>query len=238
MLKLYSAEEIKTSKASELARDIMRTADIKKALDKARTELNDTNDSFEIALANQRVKWLGEQEKATLEIGHLIHEVEVLKKQREQLLIPIDLDRKRVDNIIIEANNLMSKALDKQKDNDDISEKLQDRLDEVSEKEQSLQTREEHLFAREKGCTNQEEIIKKNSQALTDRMQSFLTEMEQKEQDFNTKKRQLDLIEISIQEQERDLEARERQVKSDKQLIYSQRMALKAVLQSKNNGKS
>lgn len=218
-MRLLTPEEIKASKASELARDLRRTQDIKETLDKTRTTLNNVKAEFDVTLANQRLVWIKEQEQALQTINDLNHEIEVLKREREQLLIPIDLDRKRADNIITEASNLMAQATDKQKYADELVEKIQDRLDEIGEKEESLQKREEHLFVREKGLEDQTEVTRKNSEQVTLQMQTFITEMEDKEKDFNTKKRRLDLLEINLvarekinNEREEYLNGRERQI--------------------------
>lgn len=238
LIKLFSAEEVKTSKATELARDVVRTADIKKALDVARTELNDANSSFEIALADQRVKWLSEEEKAIAKIRDLSLELTTLQKQKAELLIPIDSDRKKVDNMIKEAKDIMSEAIHKQSYADELSEKLQDRLDEVSETQQSLQAREEHLFVKEKGIESQEVITKQNAQALSEQLQSWLVTTTSKETDLLERKIALDMKEMTLADKLKSLEDREQQIEKDKQLIYSQRMALKAALQELQEKKS
>ena len=232
-LKLYTAEEIKSSKATELARDVMRTSDIKKALDKARTELNNVNAQFEVALANQRVKWISEEEVALGKIRDLETELKVLERRKQQALIPIDLYQQRVDNINKEANDKLKSATDKQIYVDELSEKLEEKLDEVSEKDQSLQKREENLFVKEKAVQMQEEGNKKMSQEINTRALFFIKEMEDREKDFNNRKTALELKEISLQELERSLRVREQDLIKEKQLIYSQRQALKAALQLK-----
>ena len=232
-LKLYTAEEIKSSKATELARDVMRTSDIKKALDKARTELNNVNAQFEVALANQRVKWISEEEVALGKIRDLETELKVLERRKQQALIPIDLYQQRVDNINKEANDKLKSATDKQFYVDELSEKLEEKLDEVSEKDQSLQKREENLFVKEKAVQMQEEGNKKMSQEINTRALFFIKEMEDREKDFNNRKTALELKEISLQELERSLRVREQDLIKEKQLIYSQRQALKAALQLK-----
>jgi len=232
-LKLYTAEEIKSSKATELARDVMRTSDIKKALDKARTELNNVNAQFEVALANQRVKWISEEEIALGKIKVLEDELKVLERRKQQALIPIDLYQQRVDNINKEANDKLKSATDKQFYVDELSEKLEEKLDEVSEKDQSLQKREENLFVKEKAVQMQEEGNKKMSQEINTRALFFIKEMEDREKDFNNRKTALELKEISLQELERSLRVREQDLIKEKQLIYSQRQALKAALQLK-----
>ena len=232
-MKLFTSEEIKSSKATELARDVMRTSDIKKALDKARTELNNVNAQFEVALANQRVKWISEEEIALGKIKVLEDELKVLERRKQQALIPIDLYQQRVDNINKEANDKLKSATDKQIYVDELSEKLEEKLDEVSEKDQSLQKREENLFVKEKAVQMQEEGNKKMSQEINTRALFFIKEMEDREKDFNNRKTALELKEISLQELERSLRVREQDLIKEKQLIYSQRQALKAALQLK-----
>ena len=229
-MKLFSPTEIAASKATELARDVMRTQDIKKALDSARDTLNNTKAEFDMTLANQRVKWLKEEEVALNKIKDLQHEIEQLTKVRERSLIPIEIEQKRVDNILMEANELNTRATNKQKYADEMAEKLQDRLDEVSEKEEALEQRETHLFARETGSKLQEEAIKRNSQELTKQMQDWITETTIKEAKLQEQRIAIELREITIKEKELDIADREAQIEKEKSLIYSQRMALKAAL--------
>ncbi len=233
-MKLFSTEEIKSSKATELARDIRRTSEIKEALDKARTELNDANAEFDSVLANQRVKWAKEQESAMVVIKDLQMEIDQLQRVRQQLLIPIDLEKKRADNIVIEANVLMTAAIDKQKYADEMAEKLQDHLDEVGEKDEALEQREKRLFVKEEGLKEQAKITKQNSEQVTLQMQTFISEMEAKENNFNTRKRQLDLLEVNIiardkinSERERYLNERERQINDKYETLLRTQKRLK-----------
>ena len=229
-MKLFTTEEIKSSKATELARDIRRTQDIKETLDKERTSLNNIKAEFDKTLANQRVQWITEEETALLKIKALNEEVEKLNRARELSLIPIDIERKRVDNVLMEANEALSLATNKQKYADEMVENLQDRLDEVSENEQALKQREEHLFAREKGCEAQEKATKANAEALTVQVQSWIADVTKKDAELQERKTAIELQEITLNERVLDLEAREQQITKDKSLIYSQRMALKAAL--------
>lgn len=218
-MKLLTPEEIKTSKASELARDVRRTQDIKEALDKARTELNNTNAEFDSVLARQRVVWIMEEEKALNKIKELQVEIDALNRQKQQLLIPIDIDRKRADNIVIEANAIMAAAIEKQKYADEMAETLQDHLDEIGEKEEALEQREKHLFVQEKGVQEQIKIVKEIAQNTTNQAQQFLSDKDVQERDFNTRKTALELREISLEkrqiaqdEREAMLVAKEREI--------------------------
>ena len=230
-MKLFSPEEIKTSKAAELARDVFRTQDIKKALDSARTTLNDTKALFDVTLANQRVAWATEQEKAIKTISDLQKEVSDLEGRRQTLLIPIDIDRKKVDNMIMEANEFLTQAIQKQKDADELVEKLEDRLEEVSEKDEALTQRENNLLLKEKGAEAQSNAVILASSELTKQMQSFVADMENKENVFNTKKKELDLYKITLDGLSEDLKKQSEHLAREKQLIFSQRQALRTALQ-------
>lgn len=212
-MKLFTAEEIKNSKATELARDLKRTADIKETLDRVRTNLNNANRDFELALARHRVEWAKEEEERAKRIGDLEIEIKDLAKKREALLIPIEIDRKKVDNIISEANDLMSQALEKQKDADELSEKLQDRLDEVSEKEESLEQREKILFLREKGIETQTENTKRFVEDSNRRVAEWVANMESKDKENATKKKTLELKEIEISHREKDLKEKQKDLR-------------------------
>jgi len=237
MLKLLTPSEIAATKASELARDIRRTNDIKEALDKARVELNNVNSEFELSLARQRVAWITEEENYLNKIKDLQVEIKSLEDSRKQLLIPIDIERKRVDNINIEAQALMAQAIEKQKYADDLSEKLQDHLDEVGEKEEALKQREEFLLSKEQVFEERSASLQKTSEEVSKQMQTFLSEMNVKEKDFNTKKRELDLKEINITSRESVLNERELYLNNREREINDKYQTLLRTTNRQQNGK-
>jgi len=236
-MQLFSAAEIKSSKESELARDLLRTKSIKEALDKVRTELNEANASFDLALANQRVIWSKESEEASEKLKGLLKEIDEAQKTRDRLIIPIDLDRQKADNMIKEANDLLVEVNNKKKDVEELSDILEKRLDEVSERDEELGNRERRILSQEKGISDQQKVIKETTDNITGQLQLLTKELQQKEKELNERKITLDLQETNNNHLLETIQEKEQEIIKDKELIKSQRQALKAALQEHKHGK-
>lgn len=143
-MKIFSPKETKDHKEEEIARDILRVQTVREALKKSQTELDDTNARFEIALANQRLRWTQEESEAIARISELNREIRDLE-QRILRFVPIESNGSKVDN---------------------LEELLQDKLDEVSERESNLDFREKILIIREAAVALEKSDISSKPQKI------------------------------------------------------------------------
>ena len=89
-MKLLSTQEVKDRKQAEIARDIGKTENVKKALDKVTTQLNDAEARFNIALAGQRVRWANEEKEYLERLDGIKKEIKSAEDHLSQLLKKAD----------------------------------------------------------------------------------------------------------------------------------------------------
>ena len=93
-MKLLTPQEVKDRKQAEIARDITKTENIKKALEKSTNQLNDINAKFKLALAGQHMRWAKEEEEYIKRIEILKDEIKALEEEK-RTIIPIDVEKIR-----------------------------------------------------------------------------------------------------------------------------------------------
>lgn len=135
-MQLFGPKQTKDAKDAEISRDILRTETVREALKRSQKELNDVNDRFEIALANQRVRWAAEELEFTTRITALRKELETMK------VIPIV----RTDTV-----------------DDTLEELLKEKLDALSDKEIDLEEREQKILIKEEALKFEYEARKESS---------------------------------------------------------------------------
>ena len=173
-LKLLTPTEIKTANEAERVKDISRIESARNALKKVQQQLNETEAKFQLSLAGQQKRWAKEEEEATIRLNNLQTEMKVLEKQREELLVPIEDEKKKAHDLFIEADKIFNEAHRKLNDAHILKEDyeyklelLQTRLDELSEQDQKLTLREKTVTIREEAVIAERAQIKKLSEELT-----------------------------------------------------------------------
>lgn len=176
-MKLMTPAEVKTSREAELKKDIMRTQGVKSALNKVNEQLTDTEARFEVALANQRVRWANEEVEATERLQKLLDEIKAKEIERDNLLIPIEAKQKKTDDMYATADNLVRELTDKKREAEqskqesiDLQTILTARLDDISEREQNVGEREQKVQIREESARMERENIRKLSKELSSKL--------------------------------------------------------------------
>ncbi len=175
-LKLFTPAEIKQANEKELAKDILRTKSIKDALAKSTTELNDVSARFELALANQRVRWQQEEDEAKGKLA----EIEQKIRAQESRVIPIEPNSEEVHNLYEQAKKLKAEAEEMIKDSEDVAVAFQDRLDALYEKEEEINIREQKIQVKEKAIAGQENMVKNLSKELDLKWKEYFKTINQK----------------------------------------------------------
>lgn len=183
VLKIFKPEEIKAARETELARDIARTNVVKQTSLEATRQLDDLESRFEIALANQRVRWAKEEEEKTTHLAQLDSEIRAKEKERDELLSPIEEKRKKAENLYQEAEIILESARKAKNEadtikaeNEELQEKLEAKLDEFSEREVDLLQREQKGDIREQSLIAERESIKRLSKELFDKLNLNVTD--------------------------------------------------------------
>jgi len=197
-MKLLTPVQNNDLKAQELTRDVLRTQEMNKATEKARKNLAIAEADFNAALARQKHTWAIEEEKHQNIIKQRSQEVEELEHRKAQAMIPVKLyeDQVRAKEETIDA--VLAEAAEEKRAAEELSERLQDKLDEVGEKEQGLIAREKRVASREAGATLQAEQVKQGVKQLNDKQRQFLADKATAEADIHERKAALFLWEQSL----------------------------------------
>lgn len=168
-MKLLSQTEIKQRKDAEIVRDITRLKTTKEALAKSRAELDESNARFEIALANQRRRWIDEESEATKRLESIEKKI----KEQELALIPIAEEREKAHNLFIDAEKVLSRADKMEEELEQSTLLLEEKLDAVSDFEEELKQREIKLQIKEEAVEERSKVVENLSKELTVKMTEF-----------------------------------------------------------------
>lgn len=173
-MKLNSPKEITDRKQAEIIKDIARTKEVKEELNKAIKELEETDAKFKLALSNQRVRWAKEEEQALDELNKIKIEIEVSERKKKEMFVPIEEREEKSHNLFIEAERTYQNArhelhLSEQakEKNEEMSTLLQEKIDDISDRETDLALREQKVIVREKAVEEERAQIKNLSSELS-----------------------------------------------------------------------
>lgn len=173
-MKLMSPAEIKQASESERQKDILRTDTTKKALSSARDELNEVNAKFEVALANQRLRYANEEKEAVTRLDGIRAEIVSAELKLKELSFPIAKEREKAHDLFIQAETTAKDLQKKLKEADDLrvkneemSEVLSRRLDEVSDRETKVVHLEKDIQAKLLSLQEEKVMIKNLSKELS-----------------------------------------------------------------------
>ena len=179
-MKLQTVKEVTDRKQAEIAKDIARTTQVKEALEKVTKELNESEARFSVALANQRVRWSYEEEKALDRLKSLNKEIEMAEEVKKTSLIPIEEREQKSYALFTQAEVAFKDAdikrgeLDSLKAEEEILiETLEEKIDSLTEREQSVSEREQKVLIKEKSLEEERDMIRKLSAELSIKLQNF-----------------------------------------------------------------
>lgn len=208
-MKLFSNAELKEIKAKEQTREILRTQEMQQVADKARKELANAEHDFKLALAERKEVWAIEEQNHNTRVKERNKELSNLEEKRKAAMIPIDDMEKRAAKKLSEAIGLKNNLKKDQEDVDQLREVLEEKLDDMAEKNKRIESVEEQLANREHGIKMQEANISQSAMELSKQMASFLAEKAKGEQDIKERKEALFLKERSLLSKEEALKRTE-----------------------------
>lgn len=173
-MKILSPKEVTDRKQAELVKDIARTKDVKETLETMTSNLAEAEAKFNMALANQRIRWSIEEGDHIKRIKDLEENVKVLEAKKKEALIPIVEREEKSYDLLNAAELTFNEAIKKNnqaekigEDNERTADLLQDKLDGVYEKETELEEREKKVLVREMAVEKERDLIKKLSAELS-----------------------------------------------------------------------
>jgi hypothetical protein len=237
-MKLLSKTEQDNLKQSEIARDSARTESVRSALSDAQKLLEETEAKFDLTMAKQQQFMAEEEQKHLVKMEALKDEVKKLEERQKVAHFPIaPAERKAYDNLEKSKQTLLEANLQKEK-NEEIGEKLADKLDSLSERDSSLDRREDKIKLMETSALDQQAHLKFLSESLAQKWDEFYKVQFNTDKAFKEREHLISLHERDLDEREDSLLMDKEQLQKDKDKLASDRQTLKAAFEELNKKKN
>lgn len=198
-MKLLLPNENKDLREQENVRQILRTQELEKAAREARLKLADSQADFNNTLALNRQKWALEEEEHRQRVNERKAEIDALEAKRMNAMIPIDIIKASAEEQLADAEHYAKSVREREEYAEDLAEKLQDKLDEVGQREQDVNQKTRELEIREIGIENQSQSTITGIKKLSADLAEFLA--------FKTKSEtEIAVMQKTIEIQEKHLE--------------------------------
>jgi hypothetical protein len=233
-MKLLSKSDNENLKQAELARDQARTESVREALSDAQSSLDETEAKFDLIMAKQQKYMAEEEQKHIVKIESLKKEVEKLEERQKVAHFPIaPAERKAYDNLEKSKQTLLSAQLQKEK-NEEIEEKLTDKLDSLSDRDALLDRREDKVKAMEVSALDQKNHLKFMSESLAEKWEEFYKASFDSDKKLRERERLVELHQKDLDSREDALLMQQEDVRTDKEKIQSDRQTLQAAFEELN----
>ena len=233
-MKLLSREENQNLKQAELARDSARTESVREALSSVQNKLDEAEAKFDLVMAKHQKYMADEEGKHLVKIEALKKEVKDLEERQKVAHFPIaPAERKAYDNLEKSKQALLSAELQKQK-NEEIEDKLTDKLDSLSERDAVLDRREDKVKAIEIAALDQKSHLQFLSESLAQKWEEFYKASNESDKKLRERERLVELHSKDLDIREDTLLMQQEDVRTDKEKIQSDRQTLQAAFEELN----
>lgn len=237
-MKLLSQEDTKSLKQSELARDSIRTESVRKALLDAQTRLDETEAKFDLALAKQQGYMADEEQKHLIRLEALKKEVKDLEERQKAAHFPIAAaERKAYDNLEKSKKTLLESELQKKK-NEEIEEKLTEKLDSLSERDEELDRRELKVEKMEVAANDQKIHLQFLTESLSQKWSEFYKTSRDHEEWVKGKEREIELHMRDLDRREDILLVEKENLREAQEKITSARITLQTAFEELRKNKN
>lgn len=197
-MKLLSPTEVKDQKAQDQTRDIIRTQEIKDALNSANKMFARAQTDFNDMLARNRETWAQEEARHVTRVTEMAKEIEILEARREKALEPIEEMMKQAQEELKKGLTLIVKNEAWSATLSDTEERLEEKLSEVGEREVDVSWREDQVLIKEDATKVQIGITQRGIMALEQSQKEFESYKEQENMVIIRRKEELRLEEINL----------------------------------------
>lgn len=222
-LKLFTPQEAKSANSAQNTRDVLRTREIKKMMEKSHTELAKYEADFSAMIARHKEKWAQEEQNHAIRTAEMGQEVRALEERRKDALIPIEIEKQKADTMIDEATKRLGEVEKKERDNDELKDVLMQRIEDVSERESAVKDEEEKILEMRRGVELERATNTANTKALSEAIEKFnmyvsseTTALDHKRTEITLRERSIEARREALGRKEKSLATRETQIK-DKQ---------------------
>lgn len=210
-MKLLTQTQIRDERGIELSRDILRAKETDEQVKRINAKMANAEADFAGTLARHRMKWAGEESEHDERMREMDSEIAALENRKKQALIPLEIYKEQADTLLREAQNALQRANEREEDVQSTLVTLEDRLDEVSDREINANALERSLESRKKGNEVQEEQTKMMAAQLSYDMQTFYEKRDAEEARMVERRKEIQMAEITVDAKiakvKRDIEA-------------------------------
>ena len=225
-MKLLTPQAVKDVKSQELARNVLRAKETEEAINKINQRRAEAEETFNLALARNRELWAKEEAEHQKRKKEIEFEIDKLEAKKLNALIPIDIIKISAEDKMKEATEFLTNLRVREQVAEETLEKLEDKLDEVGEREVTLKEKEKQFLLKQEGMARQEENFRINSEKLTERMKEILSleqkaisNIEERTKAVIIKERSLEAKEQSIQRNFKAIQIKEKQLEDQRETL-------------------
>lgn len=198
-MRLMSPFQSRDRQQEEQTRKILRAQEIEELATKANANLAKAQADFNSTLALNRSKWAIEEQEHTERIKTMTAEVEALENRKQQALIPISMYKQEADKLMLEAQEIVQKAKEKEETADYLQEKLEIKLTEVVDRENQVIKEEQRQEVAKRGIESQQEQTRIGIERLSQEMVLFHEKQQHDDESLAKRKKELEIAEINFE---------------------------------------
>lgn len=198
-MKLMSPFQNRDKQQEEQTRKILRIQEIEDLATKANANLAKAQAEFNTTLALNRSKWALEEEEHAQRIKDMTSEVEALEERKKQALIPISMYKEEADKIMVESQDILKRSKEKEEQVDYLQEKLEEKLTEVSDRENQVVKEEQKQQIARQGIEEQQKQTKLGIEQLSKEMVMFHEKQQYEDTKLLERKKVVELAEINFE---------------------------------------
>lgn len=208
-MRLLSAPEGKSRRDTEIASQEIRVQELEALIIAKRKEISNLDATIVRTLSESGTKNYEEEQAWKAKIRELTREVEALESRRKSALVPLEIKEKELEDKERSLLEREETAIIKESDLEHTRQLLEDRLDDVSEREQSSVDYSNTLSNREYALQVKESELESRTAILTQTLKESLESIELTKQELAKQKAVLKGREVSLIEREQNVTKKE-----------------------------
>jgi chromosome segregation ATPase len=211
-MKLLSPKIVKDNKNQEISRSILRVQEARKIEEEIRLKMINAEADFKSMLAGQKERWAKEEENHSKDVLKMQTEIKELEERRKSLLEPIEIVKNRADLALKEASEYLYRIKEKEVYNEELSDKLEEKLDELGDREEKIKKAEGRQSIERANIELQKDIIDKGIKDLNNKVIDFMSEKSKAYKDIDERKSALFLFDRTLTTKEENLKIKEKEL--------------------------
>lgn len=165
-MKLFTPKKAKENFKARQESDITQVNYLKGVLTDLQNRINTENDKFEEIQNKQSKLYTDEKVRLQAILRKLEVDIEARRKDRAELLLPIDTLKKDIERLHEETLVKREEVRQREEETEELVVALQNKIDNLGERELQIQTGEVSLASRKKGIDAEAEMIKESHSKL------------------------------------------------------------------------